>query len=224
MSIIDRIRRIAQANIHSLLDKVDTPEMVLEEKIEELEKAIGEAKEALAGFAVSQRRLEMEQDNSERAVKEWAQKAELELKNGREAAARNSLVHRIRSKERAGRLSRMLEEGKRTYDELKENLVVLNDKLRAAKLSMSELQSRKKAAEAQKAFSGTLDKALAVSGRDLNFSPFEEEVLQTEMEVEIERDVKADMASIDREIENQEIESQVESELEALKDRLNKAG
>ena len=43
MSIIDRIRRIAQANIHSLLDKVDTPEMVIQDKIGELEKTMTEA-------------------------------------------------------------------------------------------------------------------------------------------------------------------------------------
>ena len=80
MSIIDRIRRIAQANIHSLLDKADTPEMALREKIEELEKTIGEAKEALASYGVSRKRLEMERAQSERAIEEWMQKAEAELK------------------------------------------------------------------------------------------------------------------------------------------------
>jgi len=220
MSIIDRIRRIAQANIHSLLDKADTPEMVIQDKIGELEKTMSEAKEALAAFAVSQKRLEMEQANSERAVAEWNKKAELEIKGGKEAAARNALVYRIRSKERADRLGGMLDQSRKTYEELKENLVVLSDKLRAAKISLSELRSRKKAAEAQKAFGGTLDKAAAVSGRDLNFSPFEEEVLQAEMEVEIDREVRGGMASIEREIEQQEVDSKVDAELEALKNKL----
>ena len=220
MSIIDRIRRIAQANIHSLLDKADTPEMVLQDKIGELEKTISEAKEALAAFAVSQKRLEMEQSNSERAVTEWTQKAELELKSGKEAAARNALVYRIRSRERVDRLSGMLDRSRKIYEELKENLVVLSDQLKAARISLSELQSRKKAAEAQRAFGGKLEKAMAVSGRDLNFSPFEEEVLQTEMEVEIDREVRSDMASIDKEIEKQEVDSKVDAELEALKKKL----
>jgi phage shock protein A len=220
MSIIDRIRRIAQANINSLLDKADTPEMVLQDKIAELEKTISEAKEALAAFAISQKRLEMEQSKSERAVTEWNKKAELELKGGKEAAARNALVYRIRSRERADRLGGMLDQSRKTFDELKENLVVLNDQLRAAKISLSELQSRKKAAEAQKVFGGKLDKAMAVSGRDLNFSPFEEEVLQAEMEVEIDREVRGDMASIDKEIELQEVDSKVDAELEALKKKL----
>jgi phage shock protein A len=220
MSIIDRIRRIAQANIHNLLDKVDTPEMALQDKIGELEKTISEAKEALAAFAVSQKRLEMEQANSERAVTDWAQKAESELKSGKENAARNALVYRIRSRERADRLSGMLDQSRRTYAELKENLVVLSDQLKAAKISLSELQSRKKAAEAQKAFGGKLDKAMAVSGRDLNFTPFEEEVLQAEVEVEIDREVRADMASIDKEIEQKELDSMVDAELEALKKKL----
>jgi phage shock protein A len=220
MSIIDRIRRIAQANIHNLLDKVDTPEMALQDKIGELEKTISEAKEALAAFAVSQKRLEMEQTNSERAVTDWAQKAESELKNGKETAARNAIVYRLRARERADRLSGMLDQSRETYAELKENLVVLSDQLKAAKIGLSELQSRKKAAEAQKAFGGKLDKALAASGRDLNFTPFEEEVLQAEMEVEIDREVRADMASMDKEIEQKELDSIVDAELEALKKKL----
>lgn len=224
MSIIDRIRRIAQANINSLLDKVDTPEMALREKIEELESTIREAKEALAAFGVSRKRLEMEQDQSERAVKEWMQKAELELKSGKEAAARGALTYRIKSKERAERLKLMLEKSQKIYEELKENLVVLNDQLRAARLSLSELQSRKKAAEAQKVFGGKLDHAMAVSGHDINFSAFEEEVLQAEMEVEIDREVRTDMAAIDKEIEKQSIDSVVDSELEALKKKLGQSG
>ena len=222
MSIIDRIRRIAQANIHSLLDKADTPEMVLREKIEELEKAIVEAKEALASYGVSRKRLEMERAQSERAIEEWMQKAEAELKSGKESAARNALTLRIRSRERAQRLGRMIEQSGRTYDELKESLIVLNDHLRAARLGLSELQTRKRAAQAQKAFGGKLDKAMSVSGSDINFSSFEEEVLQKEMEVEIDREVRADMAAIDREIERKTVDSIVDSELDALKKKLGR--
>jgi phage shock protein A len=220
MSIIDRIRRIAQANIQNLLDKADTPEMALQEKIEELENTIGEAKEALVGYAVSRKRLEMERDHSRRAVTEWMHKAEMELKSCRESAARNALALRIRSRERADRLDGMIEQSLRTYEELKENLVILNDHLRAARLSLSELQMRKKAAEAQKAFGGKLDKALTLSGGNMNFSTFEDEVLKAEMEVEINREIRSDMAAIEREIEQKTVESIVDSELEILKKRL----
>lgn len=223
MSIIDRIRRIARANIQNLLDKADTPEMALQEKIEELENTISEAKEALVGYAVSRKRLEMERDQSRKAVSEWMSKAEAELKIGRESAARNALTLRISSQERADRLDRMIEQSLKTYEELKENLVLLNDHLRAARLSLSELQTRKKAAQAQKAFGGKLDKALTLSGSDINFSSFEEEVLQAEMEVEIDREVRSDMAAIDREIEQKTIESTVDSELELLKKKLGRA-
>jgi phage shock protein A len=223
MSIIERIRRIARANIQNLLDKADTPEMALQEKIEELENTISEAKEALVGYAVSRKRLEMERDHSRKAVSEWMYKAEAELKSGRESAARNALTLRIGAQERADRLDRMIEQSLKTYEELKENLVLLNDHLRAARLSLSELQTRKKAAQAQKAFGGKLDKALTLSGGDINFSSFEEEVLQTEMEVEIDREVRSDMAGIDREIEQKTIDSIVDSELETLKEKLGRA-
>jgi phage shock protein A len=223
MSIIERIRRIAQANIHSLLDKADTPEMALRDKIEELERTIGDAKEALASYAVARKRMEMERAQSERAVLEWMLKAEAELKGGKEAAARNALTLRIRSRERAERLGKMFEESGKTYEELKENLVILNDQLHAAKLSLSELRIREKAARAQKTFGGKLDRAMATSGRDINFSSYEEEVMQKEMEAEIDREVRIDMAAIEREIEQKAVDSIVDADLEALKAKLSRA-
>jgi phage shock protein A len=222
MSIIERIRRIAEANLHSLLDRVETPEIVLQGRIEEIEQAIAEAKEALADFAVSRKRLEMEHAQSERAVTTWMQNAELEVKDDRESAARNALIHRIRSQERCSRLSDMLERSKKTYEELKESLVVLSDQLRAAKLKLSELQSRKRAAEAQRVAGGKLGKALAVSGKNIDFSTFEEEVAQTEMGTEIDHRVRMDMAAIDKEIEQEQFDSIIDSELKILKQKLGR--
>lgn len=224
MSIIDRIRRIAQANIHGLLDRADTPEMALREKIEELGNAIGEAKQALAGYAVSCKRMEIERDKSGRAADQWGLNAEEALRTGRESAARNAIALRIRARERALRLGGMLEQSRGIYDRLKENLVVLGDELRAARLRLSELETRKRAAGAQKAFGGKLDRAMGVPGGGIDFSALEDEVLQAEMEVEIDREVRTDMAAIDREIELKTVESLVDSEMAALKEKLGRAG
>jgi phage shock protein A len=222
MSIIDRIRRIAEANIQSLLDKMDVPEIALQDKIEEIEQTIAEAREALADFAVSNKRLEAEHAQSERAVTEWMEKAELEIRNGKETTARSALIHRLRSRERSSRLSDMLERGKKTYGEIKDNLVILSDQLRAAKSSLSELQSRKRAAEAQRVVGRKLDKALSISGKNIDLSTLEEEVAQTEVELEVDHRVRMDMAAIDKEIEQERFDSIIDSELEILKRKLGR--
>jgi phage shock protein A len=220
MSIINRMKRIAEANLHDLLDKIEAPEMVLQNKIEEMEQAIAEAKGALADFAVSRKRLEMEHAQSERVVTEWMQQAESEMQHGKESAARNALLHRVKSQDRSKRLSEMLEQSKMTYEELKESLVVLGDQLRLAKLNLSELQSRKRAAEARRAVGGKLGRARSISGREVDFSTLEEEVTQTEMEVEVDHRVRTDMEAIDKEIEQEKYDSIIDSELEILKRKL----
>jgi phage shock protein A len=222
MSIINRMKRIAEANLHDLLDKIDAPEMVLQNKIDEMEQAIAEAKEALADFAVSRKRLEMEHAQSERVVTEWMRKAESEMQDGKESAARNALLHHVKAQDRSTRLSEMLEQSKKTYEELKESLVVLGDQLRFAKLNLSELQSRKRAAEARRAVGGKLGRARSISGREVDFSTLEEEVTQTEMEVEVDRRVRADMEAIDKEIEQEKYDSIIDSELEILKRKLGR--
>jgi phage shock protein A len=64
MSIFDRIRRIAGANINWLLDKVEVPEQELESKIKELQETIQEGRESAAAYGATFRRLEQEYDNS----------------------------------------------------------------------------------------------------------------------------------------------------------------
>jgi phage shock protein A len=218
MSILDRVRRIAQSNLEHLLDRADTPEMEIQDKIRELEEAVSEAKDALASFAVTHKTRQRENERLARQQSEWQEKAEDALRSGNEQSARHALGERIKIEERLQATTPALEESARSYAELKDNLVVLHDQINAARRKLRELQARKRAAEAQKAFGSKLDKvegAAAAGAMD----KFEGDVFHAEAAAEVDREIRSETSSTDARIRKQAHEAKIEAELAALKEQ-----
>ena len=224
MSILERISRIARANIHNALDKADPPELELRERIRELEETTQEAKEALASYAVSYKKMERETDELCKQRDAMQEKAEASLKAGDEDKARVALAERIKHEERLSSLQPSLERSRTTYEELKQNLVKLNDNLNAARLKLTELESRKRAAEAQRAFGAKLDEAAASSDGDVSFSRLEDQVLETEATAEIEAEVRAELRGSGEALKQEAEEKRVDDALAALKKELGGGG
>jgi len=134
MSILDRIRRIASANVNDALDRMEDPEKMLKRKIRDLEETTKTAKQALANFAVSFKKMEKEQEQMKRLLAEWQQKAGSSLALGDEDMARKALAEKLKCTERIAALEPSIAQSRKTYGDLKDNLAVIQDQLRMAKL------------------------------------------------------------------------------------------
>ena len=222
MSILDRIRRITSANMNDALDRMEDPEKMLKHKIRDLEETTKMAKQALANFAVSFKKMEKEQEQMKRLLAEWQQRAESSLALGDEDMARKALAEKLKCTERIATLEPSIAQSRKTYGELKDNLAVIQDQLRMAKLRATELQSRKQAATAQQAFGSSFDKVTAGGVDDADFSKMEENVLQAESEVEIDREVRGDLSRTEAEVEKKSQEIKIDAELAALKKSMGK--
>jgi len=219
MSILDRIRRITKANINLLLDKVELPEQELESKIKELEETIQQGRESAASYGATFRRLERELDDLKGQQQTLAQQAEMALKADDEGTARKTLTEKVKLGERIAQIGPGVEKGRKTYELLRDNIIKLQDQLKAAKLKLQDLRSRKRAAEAQKAFDQQLSKTMAVGSEGVAFDRLEDEVLQTEAEVEIHQEMTGGALS-DLELAERARDMQVDAELQAMKERL----
>ncbi|MHC4645901.1 MAG: PspA/IM30 family protein [Planctomycetota bacterium] len=221
MSILDRIRRITKANINLLLDKVEVPEQELESKIKELEETIQQGRESAASYGATFRRLEHELDGLKQQQQTLAGQAETALKGGDEGTARKALTEKVKLGERIAQMNPGVEQGRKTFEQLRDNIIKLLDQLKAAKLKLQDLKSRKRAAEAQKAFDQQLGKTMAVGSEGVAFDRLEDDVLQVEAEVEIRQDITGDALS-DLELAERSRDIQVEAELQAMKEHLEK--
>ncbi|MCC5849493.1 MAG: PspA/IM30 family protein [Verrucomicrobia bacterium] len=220
MAILDRIRRIAKGNITQWLNQVETPEAEVLAKITELEGASTEAKNALAGFAVTYKRLEKNLVSLRESRDDLSARAESALKAGDEVSARRALAEKIKTDERIQNLEPVLTSRKETYDELKENLVEIQDQLNQARAYMMDLRARKRAAEAEKSMGRQLDNLR--SPGEFVFDRLEDEVLETESQVEIEREMRGEFRPHDPTAERRDIK--VDAEMAALKAKISGGG
>jgi len=218
MSVFDRIRRIAKANINWLLDKVEVPEQELESKIKELEETILEGRESAAVYGATFRRLEHEHAQLEQQQKDLAKRAAQALKVNDEATARQALADKVRLSERAAQIRPGVENGHKTFEMLRDNLIRLQEQLKTARLKLEDLRARQRTAEAQKAFDVHLGRTADLGG-GVAFERLEDEVLQTEAEVEIRQEMRGDSLS-DIELAQRSRDLQVEAELQAMKEQL----
>lgn len=220
MAILERIRRIARGNITQWLNQVETPESEVSAKISELEEASVEAKNALAGFAVTYKRLEKQVQDLRSSQAELEGRALQALQAATpegEGAARRLLAEKLRVEERIRSLEPVLVSRRETYDELKENLVEIHDQLNQARARLMDLRARKRAAEAEGSMGRQLDRVTPAEG--LGFDRLEEEVLTAEARVEIDRELRGDVRAAD---DSRALrEARVDAELAALKQKLN---
>ncbi|MHC4297790.1 MAG: PspA/IM30 family protein [Planctomycetota bacterium] len=219
MSIFDRMRRITKANLNWLLDKVEPAEQELESKIKELAETVQEGRESAASYGATFKRMQRELDQLKQQQSDLKAQAEKALKAGDEATARKALTAKVKLAERISQLQPGVEHGSRTYDILRDNIVKLQEQLKAAKVKLQDLRARKRVAEAQNAFEQHLGKTAAVGGEAAAFDRLEDEVLQTEAEVEIRQEIHSD-ALTDVQLAERSRDLQVEAELEAMKDLL----
>ncbi|MCC5842753.1 MAG: PspA/IM30 family protein [Verrucomicrobia bacterium] len=220
MAILERIRRIAKGNITQWLNQVETPEAEVLAKITELENASTEAKNALAGFAVTYKRLEKNLDSLRASRDDLAARAEASLTAGDETTARRALAEKVKTEERIQNLEPVLTSRRETYDELKENLVEIQDQLNQARSYMMDLRARKRAADAEKSMGRQLDNLR--SPGELGFERLEDAVLELESQVEIDREMRGEFRPHDSTAERRDLK--VDAEMAALKAKLSGGG
>lgn len=219
MSIFERIQRIAKANINLWLNRIEPPEQELEAKIRELEEAIADGRGCAASYGATFRRLERQADELRQQRGQWQARAEDAILAADDATAHRALTERVRVSERLAGLEPGIEQGRRTYEQLRDNLVKLQDQLRNAKVKLAELRSRKQAAAAHRAFHEQLDRTSARGGEPAAFERLEDEVVQAEAHVEVQDEMCAGSLA-DADLEHRARELQVEAEMRALKKRL----
>ncbi len=128
MGIFSRTRDIVAANFTDLLDKAEDPAKMIRMIIMEMEETLVEVRASAARTIADQKEMRRQIAKLEKISESWTEKAELALSKGREDLARAALVE----KRKAGDMA----------DQLKAEIQVLDDALRASEEDISKLQAR----------------------------------------------------------------------------------
>lgn len=135
MGIFSRTRDIIAANFNDLLDKADDPEKMIRMIIFEMEETLVEVRASAARTIADQKEMHRHTVKLDKLQADWAEKAQLALSKDREDLARAALVERKKAADMA--------------EQLKEEITVLDDALRAYELDIEKLQTRLREARAR---------------------------------------------------------------------------
>ena len=128
MGIFSRTRDIIAANFNEMLDKADDPSKMIRMIILEMEETLVEVRASAARTIADQKEMHRHTVKLDKLQSDWAEKAQLALSKDREDLARAALVE----KKKAADMS----------EQLKAEIAVLDDSLRAYEEDIHKLQSR----------------------------------------------------------------------------------
>ena len=146
MGIFSRTRDIVAANFNDLLDKADDPHKMIRMIILEMEETLVEVRASAARTIADQKEMHRHTIKLDQLQADWGEKAQLALNKDREDLARAALVEKKKAADMA--------------DQLKIEIGVLDDALRAYEQDIEKLQNRlREARSRQTAIAARLESA-----------------------------------------------------------------
>lgn len=146
MGIFSRTRDIIAANFNDMLDKADDPAKMIRMIILEMEETLVEVRASAARTIADQKEMHRHVVKLDRLQADWGEKAQLALSKDREDLARAALVERKKAADMA--------------DQLRQEIAVLDDALRAYENDIQKLQQRlREARSRQTAIAARLESA-----------------------------------------------------------------
>jgi phage shock protein A len=150
MSIFNRIFKIGQAGVNKAIDKLETPELMLDQAIRDKEKQITEAKQAVMSCIATEKQPKALLDKEKLEQRNWEAKAEAALKAGREDLAVKALARATEHENKAAAIEPQWQEQKKQVESLKQDVRRIEDELAEFKRNRDFIIAQSKAAEVKK--------------------------------------------------------------------------
>jgi phage shock protein A len=231
MGIFDRMGKVIQSNLNGLLDKAEDDKKLIELNLDEMDSQIKAGHQEVIQAVAAEKQLKKKAEELLADVERWDKRAELALKGGDEALAREAL----KQKKRVGAEAAAADKARAQQRDV---ALSMKDELERMKEKLAELKLRKGSiiARAQQARSGSGSEQLGARGGSSafdNFKRMEEKIEGREAEgsamAEVEEalgkgekaeDLEAKFRQLERETSGTAKGSDVDEELAALKKRI----
>jgi len=231
MGIFDRMGKVIQSNLNGLLDKAEDDKKLIELNLDEMDAQIKAGHVEVIQAVAAEKQLKKKAEELLADVDRWDKRAELALKSGDEALAREALKQKKRVSAEAASADKARAQQRDVALNMKEELERMKEKLAELKLRKGSIVAR-----AQQARSGSGSEQLGARGGSSafdNFKRMEEKIEGREAEgsamAEVEEalgkgekaeDLEAKFRDLERQTTGAGKTSDVEDELAALKKRI----
>jgi phage shock protein A len=233
MGIFDRMGKVISSNINSLLDSAEDDEKIVNLNVDEMGEQLKEGRKDVIGAVAAEKQLAKRVEDLKAETAKWEKRAELALKTGDEALARDALKQKKRTTAETESAERARIEQRDAALRMKTELTRMEQKLEDIKLRKGTIASR-----ARQAKGGGELGAKGGSSAFENFKRMEDKIegkeaqnaAMNEVEEAIgggekERDLEAKFRDLERQTTGgggagSEAPSDIDDELAAMKKRL----
>ena len=230
-SILGRISQLLKANINSLIDQAEDPQLMLDQLVRDFTNSIAEAESAVAQTIGNLRLMEQDHKEDVDAAADWGRKAlaasnkadELRAAGNTADAdkfdnlAKIALGKQVSSETEAKDAEPTIASQTVTFDALKKGLDGMRAKLSELKSKRDELVARSKTAEAQSQVHDAI-KSIDLLDPTSGIGRFEEKIRREEAKVAGQQELAA--SSLDAQFEGLEDlgkQAEIETRLASLK-------
>lgn len=233
-NLFERAARVAKSYANSALEKMEDPEKLLDQVMNEMTEDLIKMRQASAQVMASQKQLEAKYKQAQATSDDWYKRAQLALQKEDEELAREALKRRKTFQEQADNLEVQYKAQKKATDDLIANTRLLEEKIAEAKSKKDTLKARAKAAQASKQASELIG-SVGTNNSMAAFDRMSEKVDMLEAQAEatqqmagggaIEDQFKAlEAGSVDDELAmmKKAIKGDVDSKVKAIEDKTSK--
>ena len=150
MGIFSRLFKVGEAKANKVLDKLEKPELMLEQAIRDQEKSIREAKQKVQQVIATERQNKALLDQANREKEQWNERAQLALTSGKEDLATKALTRGEEEETKVNQLMPVWQEQRNSVDGLKMDIQKMEDELAELKRNKDMIIAQSKAAEVKK--------------------------------------------------------------------------
>lgn len=218
MGIFKRLKSIALADVHEVLDKAEDPVSMLKQHIRDMEEQLVKAQQALAGQLGLEKQCEALVVQAQAVVEKRLRQANLAIERNEDEAAKLALQDKIVNERRLLAYKQQYEAVQAKTAELQSKVKVLQEKYEELKLKQQELASRAHTAKAVQAIQTTISSFGADSAVQ-GFSRMEERIWALEAETKASQELAAPLQPS----RNALLQAEAEQELEQLKEAKQQA-
>jgi phage shock protein A len=231
MNLFDRFVRVAKSNVDSVLKKVEDPEKIMNQALEDMQNDLVKIRQSYAEVTATQRRLMKQKEQCESMAEDWYQRAQLALQKGNEELAREALSRRQTQTDEAKTIEAQIDAQAASIDKLYEGMQMLEKKILESKSKKEQMAARARVAKSTQQVNDMLGGITGNTSMDA-FTRMEEKVEALEAAAEVSAEMGSlgnnmlpgsEGASIESQFKALEASSEVDDELKKLKGLLGES-